>query len=179
MRHLSLTLPLLLAACSQPDVVAQNASPAEVADKMKAAVKMQPGLYRSQVEVLAFDMPGITDPKIKQTVGDAMRSAQGKPFDYCMTQADVDKPSAEMFGGANASACRYDKFEMTEGRLQGTMTCKSPSGAGEMTTAMTGRYSTTAYDIGADMAMTNPQLPGGRMSMKIRTRAQRTGACKA
>jgi hypothetical protein len=176
-KYLVLT-PLLLLACNKgPEVSAHNASVEEVAAKAKSVMKIEPGLWTSSTEILAVDMPGIKDNAMAEQMTSAMKSRKATDFTHCVTAAEAEKPSSEMFTGNANSQCKYNDFKMVGGKIDATMTC-SPEG-GTMTMAMNGTYSSTGYDMTMDMKTTNARMPGGGMSMKAHTKGARTGICKA
>jgi hypothetical protein len=177
-KYLIVLTPLLLLACNKnPEVSAHNASVEDVAAKAKSALKIEPGLWTSSTEILAIDMPGIKDKAMANQIADSMKSRKTTDFTHCVTAAEAEKPSSDMFTGNKNSQCKYDDFQMASGKIDATMTC-TPDG-GTMKMAMNGTYSSTAYDMTMSMTTTNPQMPGGGMSMKAHTKGARTGVCKA
>lgn len=178
MKYLIILAPLVLIACNKsPSVSATNASVEEVAAKAKTALKIEPGLWKSSTEILAVDMPGVKDKAMAEQIAKSMKSAKATDFSHCVTPAEADKPSSEMFAGKATGQCKYENFEMANGRIDATMSC-TPTG-GTMKMAMNGTYSPTGYDIMMNMTTTNAQMPGGGMSMKAHTKGARTGVCKA
>ncbi len=180
MRLILLALPLAtLAACSsQPVVHAENASMAEVAAKAQGAMKIEPGEWRSKTELLAFDMPGMKDPAMGNMIRESMKKQQAKEMTYCVTKAEAEKPTADLFAGKGNGDCRFETFNMAGGTLSAKMTCKGKDSPGSMTMAMAGTYTSTAYDMTMDMNASNPMGGQGGMTMKAKTSAQRIGACK-
>ena len=178
MKYFIVLAPLLLLACNRnSSVSATNASVEEVAAKAKAALKIEPGLWTSSTQILAVDMPGIKNRAMAEQIANSMKSAKATDFSHCVTAAEADKPSSEMFAGKGNGQCKYDNFQMANGRIDANMTC-TPSG-GTMKMAMNGTYSPTGYDMTMNMTTSNTQMPGGSMSMKAHTKGARTGACKA
>lgn len=168
---------MLLAGChSGPTIKAENASVAEVAEKAKA-IRFEPGEWSNKTEVLAFDFPGAKDPRVAAMIGDAMKKAQSRAFNHCLTPEEAAKPNAGMFQRDAAKDCRYEKFEMADGRISGTLVCKPPSG-GDMHMSMDGSYSATGYDMTVDMKMAGGPMPGEGMTMKAHTKGERIGECK-
>lgn len=176
MNRLWIAVPLALAACnSQPSVRADNASVAEVAAKAKA-IRFTPGEWSNSTEVLAFDFPGAKDPRIATMIGDAMKKAQSRAFNHCITPEEAQRPNAGMFQRDAGKDCRYDHFEMAGGRINATMTC-TPQAGGKMTMSMDGSYSATSYDMTMDMKMAGGAMPGEGMTMRAHTRGERVGEC--
>ncbi|AYJ86832.1 DUF3617 domain-containing protein [Sphingomonas paeninsulae] len=178
MKYLIVLTPLLLLACNKgPEVSAKNASVEEVAAKAKTALKIEPGLWTSNTQILAVEMPGLKDKRMAEQITNSMKTNKATDFTHCVTPAEAEKPSSEMFAGKANGQCKYDNFQMGNGRIDATMTCTPQGGTMKMT--MNGTYSSTAYDMTMNMVTSNPQMPGGGMSMKAHTKGARTGVCKA
>jgi CCR4-NOT transcriptional regulation complex NOT5 subunit len=176
-KYLFVLTPLLLLACNKgPEVNAHNASIEEVAAQAKAALKIEPGLWSSNTEIISIDMPGIKDKALAAQITNSMKNSKATDFSHCVTPAEAEKPSSEMFAGKANGQCKYDDFKMANGRIDATMTC-TPQG-GTMKMAMNGTYSSTGYDMTMNMTTSNAQMPGGGMSMKAHTKGARTGVCK-
>ncbi|MDB5713191.1 MAG: hypothetical protein JWO15_588 [Sphingomonadales bacterium] len=177
-KYLILLSPLLLIACNKgPEVSAHNASIEEVAAQAKAALKIEPGLWTSSTELISIEVPGIKDKALAAQITSSMKAAKASDFNHCVTAAEAEKPSSEMFAAKTNGQCKYDDFKMANGKIDATMTC-TPQG-GTMKMAMNGSYSSTAYDMTMNMVTSNAQMPGGGMSMKAHTKGARTGVCKA
>lgn len=162
----------LLAAChSQPAVHKQNASVVEVAEATKDAVKLQPGKWETTVAVLAIDGPGLP-----AGVAAAMKQrTQAQKVEVCLTPEDAAKPPQDMLGAAKN--CTYDTFEMSAGKMNGTLVCKNAPGmpAGEMRASLSGSFAATSYDLTSEATMTMPALPGSAAGGKITTKTQIQG----
>jgi hypothetical protein len=173
MKRLFLYAPFVLAACgSQPAVKAENASVAEVAAKAQTALRLSPGEWKGTTEIVTMEMPGMP--------AGALNQAKTKTdYTSCLTQAQIEKPPAEMFGGKANGECRYEHFTMAGGKIDALMIC-TPKGSGEMRMTMTGDYDSEKYNVTNDMVMKMPSNAGGHtMTIKARTSGARVGACKA
>lgn len=164
-------LVLLAAACGsgEDDATIENGAAGEdVVEKMRDAVEegslMAPGEYETRVEIVDVEMPGLPDEFAEQ-----VRAAMGKPFRGCLTEADLDRPDESFFAGEN-SDCSYDKFDMTDGRVNASMRCVAEGSTQRMT--MVGQYREDGYDMKVEMTSDDPQ---SRMSWNIN--AQRVGNC--
>jgi hypothetical protein len=175
MRRLPIVLlPLALAACgSQPEVKAENASIAEVAQAARVASKIEPGQWRTETTIEAVEMPGMP-----VQIADAMKkqmAANGtQKIETCVTKEQAERPPEELLGGKGSDACRYETFEMKGGKLNAVMTCKGMGpGAGEMRMTIAGDYGGTRYDLigTAEMGM------GQKMTMRTHVKGSRIGAC--
>lgn len=167
---------VLLAACGGGDTVtAQNASIAEVAEKVKAADVadesfISPGRWETTMAVQDISIPGMP-PEMKQQMQSAM--GERKAFATCITPEEAKRPKEDFFAGEEAPNCRYDNFAMGNGKIDLTMTCKE--GAGTRRMAMTGSYGDDAYSMAMDMSAPGR---GGTMTMKATVKGRRAGECK-
>lgn len=171
---------LMLAACDKgPEVDLTNASPAEVAKAIKDSgatrSMVRPGKWSSTVSVLEMNSPGIP-PELQAE----MKSKLGQPrtVEACLTADQVDNPE-RMLGNVPAS-CKYDRYTMGGGKMNGTMRCQQQGMVQEMTVA--GTYSDDAYSLTIDNKTSIPEgavagQPAGAMSMKMKVESRRLGEC--
>jgi hypothetical protein len=167
---------LLLAACGGGDTVtAENASVAEVAEKVKNAdiageSFISPGRWEMTMDIREIDIPGMP-PEMKQHMQSAM--GQGRSFATCVTPEEAKRPKEDFFAGQDAPNCRYDNFAMGNGSIDLAMTCKEEQGTRKM--LMKGSYGDDAYTMDMDMS---GQGEGGAMTMKATMTGKRVGECK-
>ena len=142
---------LPLAACSkEPSVSATNATPAEVAEQVAAAggadaVTVQPGRWEGTVTIRELEFPGMPAEAKTQM----MRQMGGaKTFANCVTEEDVKQQKAFFTGEGNDRSCKYDRFNLSGGKIDAAMSCTPATGKMSMT--MAGTYSADSYHI--DMA---------------------------
>ncbi len=131
MKRLLLAAPAiaLLAGCnSGPSVKAENASVGEVQAAAQNAVKLQPGKWETSVTMLSMEGPGLPPAMAAQM----KQQKQTHKVETCLTPEQAAKPPTDMLGAADN--CRYEKFEMSGGKMDGTLVCKNGPGmpAGEM-----------------------------------------------
>jgi len=180
-----LVLPViaLLGACnSQPTVKAENASVADVAAAAKDAVKLQPGKWQVSLKVISVESSGLPAP-----IANAMKQQQqmgAQAVDICVTPEMAAKPPENMFGAAQN--CKYEKFEMTGGKIDATLVCKGGAGGppSDLRSTMSGTISATAYDITSESSMNMPAMPGapaggGKVNSKNQIVGKRVGDCDA
>ena len=184
MRFVSLTLiataTLALAACDTgPQVDLTNATPAEVAKAMKDSgatrTMVRPGKWSSTVAILEMNSPGMP-PEMQA----AMKARIGEPrtVEACLTAEQVDNP--ERMIGAVPASCRYDRYTMGNGKMNGKMRCETNGMVQEMTVA--GTYSDDSYSLTIDNKTSAPAgmvagQPAGAMSMKMKIDSRRLGEC--
>lgn len=171
---------LLLAACDRgPEVDLTNATPAEVAKAMKDSgatrTMVSPGKWSSTVAILEMnspDMPAEMQAMMKQRIG------QPQTVEACLTAEQVDNPE-RMLGQIPAS-CKYDRYTMGNGKMDGQLRCDTNGLKQEMRVA--GTYTKDQYSITIDNKTVMPAgaIPGGQagtMSMKMKVDSKRLGDC--
>lgn len=172
---------LPLAACTeagQPEVDARNASVEEVAEKVRTATGeemfVRPGKWQSKVTIEDVSMPGVP-PEMAERMK-AMVAQHGKqPSEHCLTKENARRPKEEFFAGKN-DACRYDRFQMGDGKIDAKMRCQA-SGATQIM-EMDGTYSPESYTMRMATRSDGAGRAGG-MQMKMRVESKRIGECDA
>ena len=169
-----------LAACDRgPEVDLSNATPAEVAKAMKDSgatrAMVRPGKWSSTVTVVEMNNPGIP-PEIQQQM--KARLGQPRTVEACLTADQVDNP--ERMTGAVPASCRYQRYTLGDGKMNGTMRCETNGMVQEMSVA--GTYSKDRYSLTIDNRTTVPPeavagQPVGSMSMKMKVDSRRLGEC--
>ncbi len=165
---------LPLAACnSDAEVSAENASVEEVAQSVGAAANVgdfiNPGLWRTSMTIDEMTVTGMPPAAAAQ-----MQKMQGRTTsdEKCLTAEDVKQPKENFFGGEES--CRYERFDMGNGKIDAVMNCSAGGATQKMT--MAGTYSGDAYN----MRMAMQSAGGGEtagMGMKMRVDAKRIGQC--
>lgn len=173
-----------VSACGQKaDVDLKNASVDEVAKATRDAQKLEPGLWKTTVEIVAVEMPGM--PPEQKGMADAMTKAmqsRKNVSENCVTKEDAEKPPAKMLGGDGS--CTFENFKMAGGRLDAKMICKPQGGPGQMAMTMNGSFGGESYALDSQMTMSGmPGAPGGAgggaaMVVKAKTTGERIGECK-
>ena len=169
-----------LAACDQgPQVDLTNATPVEVAKAMKDSgvtrSMVRPGKWSSTVSVLEMNSPAMP-PEMQAE----MKAKLGQPrtVEACLTAEQVDNPE-RMLGNVPAT-CKYDRYTMGNGKMNGTMRCEQDGMVQQMTVA--GTYANDSYSLTIDNKTTVPAgavagQPAGAMSMKMKVDSKRLGEC--
>lgn len=177
MNRLILLAPVLLAACnSGPAVTAQNASVGEVAEQVAKAQAggqfIAPGRWEATMTIEKLEIPGMP-PEMAKKMESHM--GKGRVIVSCLTPEEVKKPKEGFFGGQEGN-CRYDRFTMADGKIDGEMKCSGDGANRTMT--MTGTYSPDTYTMSvSSTGQGTADNPMGAMSMKMTMAAKRTGAC--
>lgn len=165
-----------LAACKKEAVVAKDESVESVAKKVVAAgtLKPMPGRWESQVKIDKMEMPGMP-PQARAAMGKQMAGAQ--TFASCLTPEEAAKLDGNFFQQA-ASGCKYDRFVMADGKLEGEMTCAGGQNGGQhppMKMTMSGTYGESSYSM--HVVSQVEMGPGRSMNSEMTMTSQRTGAC--
>lgn len=175
-----LAAALTLGGCNKsPEVQAKNATPSEVAEKVRASGGDQsfvhPGLWQSKVTIEQFDMPGMP-PEMASRMKTMMARNQEHDFETCLTPEDVKKPKEDFFAGKH-NECRYEHFTMGDGKIDAVMHCGK--GGGAQTMQMAGTYSPDAYQMAMSTKVESDEKDVQAMQMRMRVESKRVGECSA
>lgn len=179
MKRLFVVAPLALAACnSGPSVDVTNASVNEVSEQVAAsggAQFLNAGRWEGTGGITEMTIDGMT-PEQSAKMKEAM-AKEDKRFVSCLTEEEAKKPAASFFTGDQGD-CRYDRFTMRNGVIDGEMTCKSEDGP-EHKSTIKGSFSADSFNL----VMTSKSagkagVPMSAYTMTLKMDAKRTGACK-
>lgn len=174
----SITLGLLLAACDrEPKVDMKDASVEDVAAKVEKArgsdMIVLPGKWVQNVTMETFEIPGMP-ASAQASVRETMK-ANASGHEVCLTDADTKRPSEDFFAGKDRN-CRYERFTMRGGKIDGVMRCEQ-SGMVQ-TMELKGDYAPDHYAMRMDMRTEGgPSGAMGKMHMVMRVDAKRVGDC--
>ncbi|MBB6124833.1 DUF3617 domain-containing protein [Sphingobium subterraneum] len=156
-----------------------NMSVAQVAGEMNK-VKLQPGQWEMTHEITDVQ---ITNAPEGMPAG-AMQSMVGKKtvVKECITPQQAENPAAEMMAGQKDNKCKYANFSMSGGKVSGQMSCSGgQDGSATMNMTLNGTYSSTSYDMNAEMR-TSGMMGAAKdmqMAMKSHGTGKRIGECPA
>jgi len=176
------TLPLaaaiLLAACGgDADTDADgNVSGEELAAAADGMVQPRPGQYRASLELLEFDVPGLSGSE-KEQMQQIFASGLSQGNSFCMTEEDAAQNGAEeMVKNLAESDCTMNSFNVSGGRITADMQCPA-EGGGMGTVKMDGTMTAEGSVMTMDM---NQEIPNmGATRMKMRVTSERIGDCAA
>jgi len=159
--------------CGKKDSVeAKNESVESVAEKVAKSglgIKPRAGRWESSVKLEKLEMPNLP-PEAKAAMQKQMGTAQS--FASCLTPAEAEKPEAGFFQ-KGASGCTYDRFAMSDGKIDAVMSCNHGGQTQKM--AMSGTYGEESYNITVN---TNGGAQSGMpMSMTMSIASRRVGEC--
>lgn len=157
------------------EVDVKNASVAEVARQTRAAgtrLSFDPGNWQTTVEVIEAEVPGVPKQMVDQMRDRMMAKSV---VTSCMTPEQAERPGEDMFGGSQGN-CRFDRFTMKDGRIDGAMTCTG-DGAGNQPAkiTMSGDFTRTTFNLDNRIEA----APGSGPAIKMRSKVQgkRLGEC--
>ncbi|TKD52821.1 DUF3617 domain-containing protein [Sphingomonas baiyangensis] len=160
------------------EISLRNASVGEVAEQTEAAgglgaAAFSPGEWETRVQVtdaqIAGMPPAMVDQMRKQLI--TVRTSSS-----CMTPDEATRPNETMFSGTDRGNCRFDRYDMANGRIAAAMTCMAMADQPAMTATMQGRYDATSFDIDNRLEVTN--VAGAEsLTMAARVTGKRLGDC--
>ncbi|KPL68197.1 hypothetical protein SZ64_08725 [Erythrobacter sp. SG61-1L] len=136
----------------------------------------QPGLYKQTVEVLEMSIPGMPAAmaaQMKQSMSANMELTD------CLTPEEAKEAVKQLTsrGMNKESNCTYDKFDVSGGAIDAVMKCDGENG-GSGTFKLSGSFSSTGSDMTVEGDQVVPDMPGGKMHMKMHMVSERIGECK-
>lgn len=170
---------LALSACSSGGDADKDGDGNITAEEAKnelasgGAIIMKPGEYEMKITFTELEAPGL--PGATKDIM-AREMTKGMTVKNCVTQEQIDNPSADMFGGQGDDTCKLDKFDRSGSSMTVAMTCTPPGGL-KMVSSMKGSFAAESYTMDIEQKMTG--MPTGDMSMKGRVEAKRVGDCPA
>jgi Protein of unknown function (DUF3617) len=164
---------LALVSCGKSD---GPKSKEEVAAAVEGVVKMKPGKYATTVTMTKMDIPGMPPQAAA-----GMKAAMAKPqtSEFCLTPEQSENGFKDMYKNMNKGDCTYNKFDTSGGSIDADVSCKTPGG-GTSNAKIMGKMTDQGSDVSMDVAVTNPQMPGGgKMTMSSTMVSKRVGDCAA
>ncbi len=167
-----------LTACGGSDVSLTNASPEEVAKKVDEAggTRFKPGKWETTVQTVSVDIPGL-DGEIKKQMTDLMLK-KVQTSASCITEEQAKSPPSEVIARSQGR-CKYEKFQMGGGKIDGTLVCAAPGqggvAGGEMKMRIAGTFGDESFAIENEMNANSPTGPA--MKIKAKTTGKRVGDC--
>lgn len=174
---LPLAAAILLAACGggADDLAADGeVTEDELAAALDDAVRPLPGQYRTAIELIEFDIPGMPEAmkgQMRQLV--AGEFAQGNEF--CMTPEEAAQNGArEMAESLAEGNCTFSRFSVAGGNLDADMQCADENGVASHV-VMAGTMAADSSDVTMDLEQEVAQA--GKVRLKMRAQTQRIGDC--
>ncbi len=136
------------------------------------AMEMKPGEWELKIDFSSIEGAGIPEAAkaaIKEQIG------KGTTTKSCMTEEQMEKPGAGMFGSPEDSNCSFNKFDRAGNKMSVDMICK-PAGM-TLKSKMDGTFGAEDYNM--IMEQTIEGLPTGPITMKGTITGQRLGECPA
>ncbi|AKM07856.1 DUF3617 domain-containing protein [Pelagerythrobacter marensis] len=168
---------LALAACgNEPDEPKTAEEVIAAADKL---VKPRPGLYRSNAEIVDFEIPGIS-PDQAARMREMAAGLQGEDTTQCLTQEQADegfRRIVQRLGeGDEGVSCEFSQFDAQGSDLDAALTCSGPGGvSADMT--IDGTVEAESSTMRMAMSQKSDAIPGGEMRMTMQVKSERIGDC--
>lgn len=176
------TLPvaaaILLAACGgDADTDGDGAvSGDEIAAEAAGLVQPRPGQYRTSLELIEFDVPGMPEGA-KEQMQEIFASGLAEGNTFCMTEAEAaENGPEEMVKNLAESDCTMNSFNVSGNKVTADMQCAS-EGGGTSTVKMDGTMTAESSSMTMDMSQEMPNV--GQTKMKMRVNSERIGDCAA
>lgn len=173
------TAVLALAGCKKQAASDQPTTIEQAARESAAMPRPVPGLYRSSVELISLDVPGMPPEaaaRMKQ-----MMASRAAPHEFCLTGEEAAKGYEERVKKlAGRPDCHFDHYSADGGRLDAQLTCTGkgrPEGAMRSVLTMQGTMGPEGSDLTLGMDQSGAQMPGDGMKMTMRVKSQRAGEC--
>src|SRR5690554_1999744 len=171
---LPLAAAIVLAGCGGGDdsggVPADDAA-AEAAN----LIQPRPGQYRSSIELLEFEVPGMPEGA-KQQMQQIFASGLAEGNSFCMTEEDAARNGPEeMVKNLAEGDCTMNAFNVSGATVSADMQCAADGIAS--TVRMDGTMAAESSAMTMDMTQSIPNV--GETRMKMRVTSQRIGDCTA
>lgn len=167
---------LALTACGGGEVSLTNATPEEVAKKVDAAggTRFKSGKWEMTVQTVSVDIPGLEGEMKKQMTDMMLKKVQTSTS--CITKKQAMSPPAEVIARSQGR-CKYENFEMDDGRIDGTLVCPAEGMGGAMRMQVAGTFGAESFAIDNDMEAKPANGPA--MRIKAKSSGKRIGDCTA
>ena len=184
--HMKFALPLVaalaLGACSggaEDESAGEDGAAVDVAGELAAAGDMiapEPGKYATKMQVLEFEVPGLSDDQVAMMRG-IFEQAATEAQEYCLTAEDAAKGAQQMADSLADSECEWQKFDISGNSLDAAGTCPGEEGM-TATIALQGTMAATSSSMVMTAEQEVPQAPGGGVvKFKMQADSERVGEC--
>ncbi len=175
--HLMVLALLAATGCKDQTAPSGPKSMAEAGAESAGLPRPLPGLYRSTVELVSMEAPGLPPQMAEQMKRSVAARSSGAEF--CLTPAEADKGYEERVKKlAGRPECSFDRYNAAAGTLDAQLTCTGEQGMKSVMT-MKGTMTPQGSDVTMAMDQSGSQLPGGGMKMTMHVKSERVGECPA
>ncbi|RKF21795.1 DUF3617 domain-containing protein [Altericroceibacterium spongiae] len=148
----------------------------EVASKANGMIRQTPGQYQTSVELLDFDIPGLSEERAGQ-LKDMFAKSVADGNTYCLTQEDADKGPEAMLQQLAEADCTFKSLDVNGAKVDADMTCKGAGGA-DGNFKLNGTMEKESSEMLMEINQSIPNLPGeGKAVMKMKMNSKRVGEC--
>ena len=154
---------LALVGCGQSDDAPGTAA---------QTVKRKAGNWRTDVELVKFEMPGVPD-KVKAQMAKPLAASRSE---QCLTQEQADHEDiAGTMSKAFGEACTWSRNQVGGGKIDVVGTCTQ--GAQKVDLALAGTLDASKSDVLIISRGKSP-MGGGDMEIRMRVASANIGPCK-
>lgn len=150
----------------------------EAAGEVKKAIFI-PGEYEKTTLFAHIDFdPSKLPEEEKKLIIPTIESMRGQSFTnkWCMTPEEAKNPGKAFFIVQDGQQCEYDRYSLSDGKIDVAMNCASPNGDGAKVSAK-GSFTDNGYDM--DMTLATTGADQGDVVITAKASAKRIGACKS
>lgn len=133
------------------------------------------GNWKTTMSMTKFEIPGAPPAVAEQT-----KAMLGKPqsTEACMGAAQAKAGIRDFSSSMQQGDCKMEDFTQGGGKMSGKMLC-SNSSMGATTMQMNGSYSGEKVEMTLAGDVNDSKLPGGKASLEMTIKSERTGDCKS
>ena len=135
-------------------------------------LRLKAGRWENAYNLTQIDVPGLRQTHRDKITSEISKLATGP---NCLDPGLVTAPPASFFGGKGASDCKYQSYEITNGKAHIVMTC-AMSGLGVVETELAGPIGPNQYDFMSKVSVRLPMI--GRVNFQGTSTGVFAGACK-
>ncbi|MXO64980.1 DUF3617 domain-containing protein [Altericroceibacterium endophyticum] len=174
---LPLGAALMLAACSsEPEEGDGPVSQEDVARQAENLIHPAPGEYKTSMEMMDFEIPGMPDAQAKQ-LQSVFEEASGMKNSFCLTPEEADKGFEGFLEEIAEGDCTFNSFNASDDKISADMTCNDVQG-----TSGNVKFDGTMREDGSTLVMELRQkVPGmpdeSQVFMKMKMESERLGDC--
>ena len=168
---------LLLAACDWgPSVDLRNETGSVVSGQIRKVAGgsgfVEAGRWETKITLNQVDAPGMPAEFIAK-----LKASMAKPQSATSSLTADDVKRGAFYVGEENAACRYERFAMGAGKIDGMLRCADSAGTRSM--AMSGSYAPDSYRLVVTTDSQSAAQAGaaGKVSVTMTMDARRSGVC--